>query len=573
MFDILIKNGHVIDGTANPWFKADVGIKEGRFANISSAALEDGDRIIDAKGLIVAPGFIDPHGHSDVRILFHPMAKNYLGQGVTTCGSGSCGTGIAPITESYKDVVKKKLEPNTLEPENIDVDWTTLEQFRIRVEKQRLGINLAQLIGHNTLRSAVMGPERLGENYMNLVMPTEAELDEMKIMVGAAMEEGAFGISDLPTSNTTYPEETIELCKVVAEYGGLYDTHHRGNYGDTLIEGVREAIMIGEAANIKVNISHLYALFPWNWGKSSEVVRLIDEAREKGVDLTCDLYPWTYCMMSNPLALFMSGSMDERVHSIGSTGEEMEKRLIDMNDDNKWEKMKEELTDAYEDEYKKNIEKKEFLLKHGIRAGEPHNLEYTVVVTYSKTHPEVIGKYFNEIAEIMKMDWMDAIRKVILDDEGYTHTSIGGFREADIITMLKHPVTSLTCDGSAEDYAISVTRPAHPRDYGSFARFLGRYIRDLKIMSLEEGVRKITHNAAQILGIRDRGMLSEGMCADVTVFDPKTVDAIGNYAEPRQHPKGIEYVIVNGRLALDKGRFTGELSGKVLHACECDKPL
>lgn len=564
MFDIIVKNGRVVDGTSNPWFKADIGVNGDKITEISRVPLESGEMIIDAKGLVVTPGFIDTHGHNDARILFHPLAKNYIGQGVTTCGSGSCGTGIAPITESYRDEVRKKLEPNTLDPKSVEVDWTTLEEFRTKCEKQGLAINLAQLIGHNTLRSAVMGRDRLGQNYMKLEMPTDDELCEMKNLIINAMKDGAFGISDLPTSNTTFPEETIELCKVVAEYGGLYDTHHRGNYGDTLIEGVKEAIMIGEAADIRVNISHLYALFPWNWGKSSEVVRMINEAREKGIDVTCDLYPWTYCMMSNPLALFTQGSMDERVHSIGSTGEMMEKVLSEMKNPDKWESIKKELAEAYEKEYNENLEKKRMLMQHGIRAGEPHNLEYTMVVTHSKTYPELFGKYFNEVAETFDMNWMDAIRTVILDDEGRTHTSIGGFREADIIEMLRHPVTALTCDGSAEDYPVSFTQPAHPRNYGSFARFLGRYVRDLKIMSLEEGVRKITHNAAQILGIKNRGILTEGMYADITVFNPKTINALGDYAEPRQHPVGIEHVMVNGRLALEGGMFTGALSGKVL---------
>jgi len=564
MFDIIIKNGRVVDGTSNPWFKADIGVKGARISEISRTPLESGERIIDVKGLVVSPGFIDTHGHNDARILFHPSAKNYIGQGVTTCGSGSCGTGIAPITESFKDEVRKRLLPNSLDPESIEVDWTTLEEFRAKCENRGLAINLAQLIGHNTLRAAVMGKERLGEDYMKLLLPAEEELSEMKKMIAQAMREGAFGISDLPTSNTTFPEETIELCKVVAEFGGLYDTHHRGNYGDTLIEGLTEAVMIGEAANIKVNVYHLYALFPWNWGKSSEVLSLIDEAREKGVDITCDLYPWTYCMMSNPIALFMTGSMDERVHSIGSTGEMMERLFQDMKDPEKWKQMKQELTEAYETEYQENLEKKKMLLQHGIRAGEPHNLEYTMVITHSDTHPEFVGKYFNEIAENMGTNWMDALRAVILDDEGRTHTSIGGFREADIIEMLKHPVTALTCDGSAEDYPISFTRPAHPRNYGSFARFLGRYVRDLGILTLEEGVRKITHNAAQILGIKARGMLKEGLYADITVFNPYTVNASGDYARPRKHPLGIEYVLVNGKLAYEKGMFTDALSGKVL---------
>jgi N-acyl-D-amino-acid deacylase len=564
MFDILIKNGRVVDGAGNPWFKADVGIEDGKIAEVSRVPLEEGKRVIDAEGLVVAPGFIDTHGHHDATILFHPMAKNFLGQGITTSGSGSCGTGIAPITESYKDVIRSRLQANTPNPELVEVDWLTLEEFMTKVEDQGLGINLAQHIGHTVLRNSVMGPERLGEDYTKLVMPTEEELEKMKKMISGAMEDGAFGMADLPTSNTFYPEETIELCKVVAMYGGIYDTHHRGNYGDTLIEGVKEAIMIGEKAGIPVNISHLYAMFPWNWGKSSEVVRLLDEGRAKGVEVTCDIYPWTYSMMSNPVALFMPGTMDERVHMVGSTGAEMERLLSNMRTPEKWEGMKKALAEAYEEEYQENLEKKRFLLEHGMWAGDPHNLQFTMVITHSKTHPELIGKYFNEVAEAMGMDWMDAIREVILDDGGHTHTAIGSYREEDIITMLKHPVTSLTCDGSAEDYALSITRPAHPRNYGSFARFLGRYTRVLKIMSLEEAVRRVTHNAAQIIGIKDRGLIREGMWADVTVFNPDTIQAVGDYAEPRRYPKGIPYVIVNGKVAVDRGEHTGVLAGKVL---------
>ena len=565
MYDILIKKGQVVDGTGNPWFKADVGIKDGKIAKISRIPINEGDKVIDANGMVVTPGFTDMHSHSDSTILFHPRCENFVRQGVTSTVMGSCGTSIVAISKEYQEVAKKRLKLETKHPENVVVDWLTLEEFRRKVERQGIAMNFAAHCGQNTIKNCVMGTERLGENYMNLVMPTKEELEDMKNMITVAMKDGAFGLSNGLTDNTIYPEETIELCKVVASYGGIYDTHHRGNYGDTLIEGTKEAIMIAEKANIPVNVSHHYAMFWWNWGKAVEAMRLVDEARSRGIQITSDLYPWDYSMVSNPIALFVpGGTMSQRVHMHMPPGLTTEKMLADMSEPQKWEAMKKELEEAYEIEYTRNLEKKKLLLNHGIRIEDPLRLQFTQIITYSKTHPEFIGKHFQEVADILGMQWMDAIRKVILDDKGQTYTAVGGYREEDQITVLKQPTTMIGSDGHVRDWPSPPLRPAHPRHYGTFARVLSRYVRDLKVLRLEDAIRKFASLPAQTLGLNDRGILKEGLWADITVFDLQKVKPVGDYSNPSIYAEGVQYVIVNGKLVIDNGIHTGALPGKVL---------
>jgi N-acyl-D-aspartate/D-glutamate deacylase len=565
MYDILIKNGYLIDGTGNPWFKADIGVKDGRIAKVSRIQVHEGDRIIDAKGSVVTPGFVDMHSHSDSTILFHPRCENFVRQGVTCAVMGSCGTSIAPISSEYRDVVRRRLQLETNHPESVVVDWLTLEEFRSRVEKQGTAINFASHCGQNTIKNSVMGTERLGEDYMKLVTPSEDELEKMKKMVASAMEDGAFGMCNMLTDNTIYPEETIELCKIVARYGGIYDTHHRGNYGDTLIEGTKEAIMIAEKAKIPVNVSHHYAMFWWNWGKAAESMRLVDEARYRGVQITSDLYPWEYSMISNPIALFVpGGTMSQRVHMHMPPGLTTEKMLIDMADPQKWEAMKKELEEAYETEYIKNLEKKKLLLDHGIRIEDPLRLQFTQIITYSKTHPELIGKYFQEAADTLGLYWMDAVRKILIDDGGVTYSAVGGYREEDQVTVLKQSTTMIGSDGLVRDWPSPPLRPAHPRFYGTFARVLSRYVRDLKVIKLEDAIRKFTSLATQTLGLNDRGLLREGMWADVAIFDLQKIKPVGDYSNPSMYAEGMQYVLVNGDIVIDEGVHIGALPGKVL---------
>jgi N-acyl-D-aspartate/D-glutamate deacylase len=570
MFDILIKNGRVVDGTGNPWFKADVGLENGKIAQVSKAPLKGGERVIDARGLVVTPGFIDMHSHSDTSVLVHPRCESFIRQGITTAVTGSCGISVAPISKSFVGRVRHAIRSRAPDPDKVVVDWLTLEEYRQRVEGQGIAMNIAQKCGYETIKNSVMGTEKLGEaTGMNegkyLVMPTDDELKEMKKMAASAMEDGAFAISNSLNKNILYPEELVELAKVVSSYGGYYDTHNRGNNGDAVIEGLKEAIMVGREADIPVHLAHFYALMPWNWGKSVECMRLVDEARASGVDVSFDIYPWQYCMMSNPIALFVpGGTMNERTHNKIPVGMTMDDILSDMRDPEKWMVMKEELAEAYEDEYARTAEKQKELLRHGIRMQQIVNPQYAMVIVSSKTHPELVGKYLNEVGEAMGMDWMDAVRKVILDDEGLTHASQGGMREDDTIAVLTHPAGTVSTDGSAMDQPPPATKPPHPRNYGSFPRVLARYVRELGSMSLETAINKFSGLPVRILDIRDRGLLKEGMWADVVVFSPETVKPVGDFADPARYPEGIPYVIVNGQLVIDDGKHTGALPGKVL---------
>ena len=299
MYDIILKNGKIIDGTGNPWFKANIAIKDGRIVAISRNDLGEAQRIIDTAGLTVTPGFCDLHTHSDQTILFNKFAKSSVHAGVTTEGVGQCGTGCYAFAEGYEDAIRMELvQFAQVPPDQINLDWRTVGEWRNSVEKQGLGINLVPYIPRGTLRASVMGPEgQGGERYE----PIPEEMDKMKALVRESMQEGAFGLSTglrYPWGRNSYTEEVVELVKVVAEFGGIYISHMRSE-SDTLIESTHELVQICEQAGVPGCISHHKAVFPENWGKVNETMRIIDRARARNLEIICDFYPWTHAAEGN----------------------------------------------------------------------------------------------------------------------------------------------------------------------------------------------------------------------------------------------------------------------------------
>ena len=534
MFDIAINNGIVVSGAGNPWFKANIGVSDGKIAIISRLSIAGAERTIDAKGLIVAPGFIDSHTHSDSTVLGNPRCENHVRQGVTTNVTGMCGTG------DYK-----------------------VEEFRNAVERQGAALNIAHTVGMNKIRAHVYGREK---SRWELIMPTADELDKLKKMVSQAMEEGAFGISS--SMWNMYPEEILELCKVVAGYGGCFDLHSRGNDGQTLIEGLKEGLWVAEKTGVPFNYSHLYARHPENWGKAVEAIRLITEARNRGIEATCDVYPTLLCMPSSPIALFecRGGTMSGRVHSHQMTDKTFEQMMDDMRNDETYEEMKRDLDECLEKEQKLIQEKRKKLpLLAASAVPDARNLRTQYVVAHSSSHPEFDGKYINEISVVLDIeDPLDALRKVVLDDEGSTLGASGAMREEDLIAVLKAPFTSIGSDSSVMDQPPPPEKLTSPRTYGSFSIVLDRYVRQLRIFSLEEAVRKMTSLVANRLGLKDRGVLREGNWADMVVFNPKTIKNNATWENPCRYPDGIPYVIINGQMVIDESEHTGALPGRVL---------
>jgi N-acyl-D-amino-acid deacylase len=567
MYDLIIKNGTIVDGTGNPWYKADVGIKDGKIAAIARTGLDDGQRVINAAGWVVSPGFCDLHAHSDFTILYHNRAENALHQGVTTEGTGQCGQSMYPLTEAQQENAREVIASFALEDvEEVTVDWTTLEEWRNRVEDQGLGINLAPYCGHGTVRQCVMGVEgKGGERYE----PTPEEMDKMKAMVRQAMEDGAFGLSTglrYPPGRNAFTEEVIELSKVAAESGGVYISHMRSE-SDTLIESVKELIRICEEAGLPGSMSHHKAMLRENWGKPSETMRLLDEARARGLEIMCDFYPWTHAAESNlgsaflPHLLSPELSPQEKKHKVENLRQEIQ-------DPQTWEEGKRRAREEFAQQVENNQKRREALKKRGVQVPNLWDPETFYYVVHSRTHPELVGKNLREIAQVMGMeDYWDAARDLYLADEGTTYIAAGIMREEDVITILKHPASSVSTDGHASDQPPAFDDPragTHPRNYGTYPKVLQRYVRDMKILRLEEAIRKMTSLPLQFLGIKDRGLIKEGMWADVVVFDPQQIENKATYAEPCLHPVGIHYVLVNGQIAIEEGRHTGMLAGRVL---------
>lgn len=559
MYDLIIKNGRIVDGTGNPWIKADLAVSNGKIATIRKSMQNDAQRIIQANGLVIAPGFIDIHTHTDSAIVTNNKATSSIMAGVTTEAIGNCGGAIYGFTRDQVDNYQRKVP-------GVKIDWTDLISYREILSKKGIGINLVPFFGHNIIRTNVMGEEGKGGEK---IRPSVDEMRRMKELAADLMKQGAFGISTglwYPPGRNALTEEIADLCKIVASYGGVYMSHIRGEAG-VLIESVKEFIEICEKAGIRGSLSHHKAMQQWNWGKPSETIRMLKKARDRGVEVICDQYPWNYSSSANLCRWFISGwgrnrGRDGHYNPPNLT---VEKLLHDLNDPALWSRIKKEAQERYELETKENQRRSKVMESYGIIPSEivnPKNFEY---ITYSKTHPELEGKRFYEAAEALGMkDYWEAIRKILLDDGGSTYTGGGGMCDEDIETIVKFPACSISTDGETRDKPSSILKPAHPRAYGTFAKILQKYVREERVLTLEDAVRKMTSLPASFLGLSDRGIIRPGTWADLTIFDPDTIENKATYAKPDVYPSGIDYVLVNGIISKEEGKRTENLSGKIL---------
>jgi N-acyl-D-aspartate/D-glutamate deacylase len=495
-YDIVIEKGKIVDGTGSPVYHADVGVRNGRIVRIGDLKDERAGKRINAFGLVVSPGFIDIHTHADERIENLPLARNYLQQGVTTLVGGNCGDSIYPIGEKL----------------------TALDQ-------SGLGINFALLIGHATIRKQVMG--------MADRAATPEELDQMRTLLVKAMEQGAFGISTgLYYAPGSYSNtgEVVELAKVAAQYSGIYATHIRdeSDYNIGLVAAVKEAIEIGEMTAIPVQLSHLKALGKPVWGKSGEILKLINAARDRGVDVGFDQYP--YIASGTDL----TGAVIPRWAQAGGEAE-MRERL--------------------HDPFSRGRIRAEMLASIEKRGGP----EKLFVATYAP-NPDFEGKHLGEIGKMKGIAPVDAAIELLLS--GRADVISFNMLDEDLIRILKSPFGMIGSDGSLVRYGEGLP---HPRYYGTFPRVLGKYVREDSVLSLGDAIRKMTSAPANRLGLPDRGLIRESMIADITVFNPATVKDKATFEKPHQYPEGIDTVIVNGQLAVSGGEWTGISAGKVLY--------
>ncbi|MEM4482395.1 MAG: D-aminoacylase [Candidatus Methanomethylicia archaeon] len=524
-FDLLIVGGKIFDGTGNPWFYGDIGVLNDKISFIGSAKGMDAKIIIDARGLAVSPGFIDMHSHSDLELLVDGRAISKIHQGVTLEVVGNCGSSAAPLNDLMKVYMEKFVLPEF--EGQIKLDWSTMGEYFNKLEKGGISVNVASHVGHSTVRSYVMG-------FVNRE-PTRNELDEMKRLVAEAMMDGAVGLSTgliYPPSCYAKTEEIIELAKVVAQYGGIYASHIRGE-GATLLEAVKEAIRIGEEAGIPVEISHFKASGKLNWGKIRDAAKLIEEARNRGVDVTADQYPYIASSTS------LSALLPDWAHEGGA--EKLLERLKNPEDLIK---------------IKAHLE--------GYSKREPDYWD-RIMISYLEKNKQFLGKTISEISRILGLNPVDTVIKLLLDEESRVSHISFGMCEEDVEFAMKLPWVMVGSDGSAvaPEGVLGKGKP-HPRYYGTFPRVLGVYSRERKIISLEQAIRKMTYLPAWRLGFRDRGIIREGAYADIVVFNPETVKDNAIFTDPHQLPTGIIHVIVNGVPVVFNGKHTGAKPGRVL---------
>ena len=524
VFDLFIKNGMVVDGIAEKSYPADVGIIGERIEVVGNLQKAQAKTVVDAMGHIVSPGFIDIHSHTDMEILINPKAESKIRQGVTTELSGNCGGSAFPLKRALSEEEKRLRDRYKLE-----IDWVDLEGYHTRLAKQGMAVNHATLLGQGTLRRYVMEQERRE--------PTAKEMEQMKGFVAETMEQGAFGLSTgleyTPSGFATAPE-VIELCQVAARYGGFYATHIRSE-DNQLMEAVGEAIFIAQSGEIPLQISHLKASGRINWWKMPMVIDLIERAQQRGLLVNADRYPYT--AYSTGLSIFFPQ------WSLEGGAKRFVERLKDR-----------ELREKMRDETIESV------------IGNNSWESILIVEVNTEGNRPLEGKYVSEAAAERKQDPYEFTCDLLVEEDG--DVSIVGFGMSDDNTerVLKHPLVMLCSDGSAlAPYGPLSRGMPHPRNYGAFPLFLQVYVREKKLLSLPEAIKKMTSMPAAKMGLQDRGSIKKGNFADLVIFDCVTISDRATYTEPKQYPTGIDYVIVNGKIVVDHGQHSGELPGKVLH--------
>jgi N-acyl-D-amino-acid deacylase len=528
-YDLIIRNGRIVDGSNRPGYNADIAIKGDRIVGIGKLSSAKAARVIEGKGMIVAPGFIDMLGQSETYVLIDPRAMSKVMMGVTTEITGE-GESIAPINER---LIKEQVDFNRRY--NLTVDWRTLDDYFKRIEKQGIGVNLGTFVGATQVREYVVGFDNRP--------PTESELEQMKALVTQAMKDGALGLS---TSLQYVParfaktDEIVELAKVAHQHGGIYATHQRSE-ANALDESLNEVFAIARRAQIPVEIWHLKTAYKKNWGRMPEVLKKIETARKQGLDITADVYPYVAGSTS------LSACLPPWALEGGS-----ERMLARLRDPAIRERLKQEITTDVKD-------------WENIYLGSGGGGGVLIGSVVNRELESLQGKRISQIAEEQKKDPLDAIFDLILADHGQTGAIYFMMSESDLRAAMRAPFVSFCTDSGARatDGPLAGAK-SHPRGWGTYPRILGRYVREERLLTLEQAIQKMTGMPATRVGLRDRGFLREGMYADITIFDPQHVIDRATFEMPNQYPTGIEYVIVNGQVSVDKGQRTSARAGRPL---------
>ena len=536
-YDVLIKNGSIIDGSGNPWVSGDIAIRGDHIAAIGKLDGAHGKRVIDAKGLVVSPGFIDMLGQSEASLLIDNRSLSKLAQGITTEITGEGGS-IAPQTE----LTLKPLEP-VLDHYKLKVDWTTLDGYFKRLEQSGTPLNIGTYVGAGQVREAVLGDVDRA--------PTAAEMDKMKALVDQAMRDGALGLSTAliyPPGHYATTDELIELAKVASRYGGIYGTHMRSE-GQTEPQAIDEALRIGREANLPVEIFHLKVSGKTRWGNMPKIVKQIQAARDSGQDVTANMYPYTAggtALASSLPPWVADGGLEKLLQRLHDPAARARIKVEMASDHPEWENIFFDSGGG-----------------SGVMVGGIENPDLK----------KFDGKTIAQIALAQKKSQLDTLFDFIIADKGQTGALYFMASENDLVYGLKQPWTSLCLDASEMSLDGPLYEPhTHPRAFGAMPRFLGHYVRDLHLLPLEQGIRKMTSLPAQRERLLNRGLLKEGYFADITIFDPASLKDVATYTEPARLANGVKYVFVNGQLEFEDGKLTGRTAGQVLRGPGWKRP-
>src|SRR5579872_1901975 len=520
-FEVVIINGRIIDGTGSPWYSGDIGIRDGKIAAIGNLTSAARSRTIDAQGKVVAPGFIDMLGQSEVTILVEPRLPSKIYQGITTEITGE-GSSAAPLNDAIIQADRAGFEHYQITP-----DWRNFRQYFARLERQGIGINLASYVGATQVRRMILGDDDKA--------PTPPQLEQMKELVRSAMRDGTVGVStslQYPPAPYAKTDELIALASEASKFGGIYATHMR-NESDSVLSAIDEALRIGQEARIPVEIWHIKVAGKENWGRMPEVVAKINAARPHGIDVSANTY--AYPAWFNGLSAFIPQwahdggdiKLIERLKDPATRARIRKDMMTPSKDwDNEWQ---------------------EIPGPEAILIG---------VVQNPKLLP-LQGKTVAEIAKLQNKDPMDALFDLLIEDKAFTSCAVFGMSEPDVALALEQPWVSIDNDseGTSPEGILGQEHP-HPRAYGTFPRILRKYVREEKKLSLEDAIRKFSALPAQRMRLTDRGVLKAGMWADVVIFDPATVHDRATFDNPNQLSEGMEYVLVNGVPVIDQGKMT-----------------
>jgi N-acyl-D-amino-acid deacylase len=521
MFKIIIKNGTIIDGTGRPMYKADIGIKEDRIAEIGELHNEKCETEIDAKDRLVCPGIVDVNNHSDTywQIFSDPDLESLVYQGITTIVGGNCGSSLAPL-----------LDPETIESiqkwvnvKRLNLNWLNVEEFFEAVEQKKLAVNFATMVGHGTIRRGIL------KNDMRNLTPRELSL--LKEILSKSMEDGALGMSAglvYVHARSAPTEELIELAKIIKKFGGIYVTHLRDE-GKKILEAVEETIKIAQDSGVKIHIAHLKVMGEKNWSLFDEALRLIDHAFERGIEISFDVFPYT------------------------NTGTVLYTLLPDWVSFGGKKMMISRLKDPA-------------IRPKIISEMKESGFDYSrVEIAMSSLDRTLSKKKISDIAQKQEKSIEDAVLDVLIASEGRVITSIESLSPENVEKAIAHPLSMISTNGAGYNQEHKKTgENPHARSFGTFPRVLARYVRDKKIMDWEEAIKKMTGYPAKKFGIKKRGEIKDGNFADIIVINKDSLEDLATTEDPYQYSRGVDCVLINGEIILSGGKYNGERAGRVL---------